>query len=250
MQHAVAILRFFEARSNEPASMTEIARGTSTNPSTCFNILKTLEGAGFIAFDETTKDYRLGRGLVDVAAAIDGDRQVVQTALEFAARLVDHTELVCFIVRMAETEEFVVVDKVESRRPIKVTVAVGERFPANSSVLAKAYFAWVDETAVDRMIDRLGLPEYAPKSIRRPAAFKKSLAEVRRRGFATSIGEYYPDHNALAAPIFDRYGKVSHLLVIVGFAFELPTERLEEYGELLRATAEEVTEKLGGSIPT
>lgn len=249
VRHAIAIMRFFQERGNEPASMTEIARGTAVNPSTCFNILKTLESGRLIAFDNASKDYHLGLGLLELAASVDGDRQVVQTALEFAERLVDYTALVCFIVRMADTEEFVVVDKVESRRPIKVTVAVDERFPANSSVLAKAYYAWCDEAVVDGMIERLGLPEYSPSSIRRPTAFKKSLEEVRRRRFATSVGEYYPDHNALAAPIFDRYGTVSHLLVIVGFAFELPAERLEEYGELLRDAAEAVTAKVGGSIP-
>lgn len=249
VQHATAIMRFFQQRSNEPATMTEIARSVGVNPSTCFNILKTLEGERLVAFDPSTKGYCLGLGLIELAASVDGQRQIIQTALDFARRLVDRTELACLVVRMAETEEFVVVDKVESRRPIKVTMSVGERFPANSSVLAKAYFAWLDDVAVDRMIERLGLPQYTTNSIVDGDQFKQHLAEVRRLGYAKSIAEYYPDHNALAAPIFDRYGQVTHLLVIVGFAFELPAERLEEYGEILRDTAEEVTKKVGGSYP-
>lgn len=249
VQHAIAILRLFSERANQPATMTEIARSAGINPSTCFNILKTLEEARLVAFDPTTKSYCLGLGVVELAGSVDANRQVVQTALEFARGVADQTQLACLVVRMAETEEFVVVDKAESRRPIKVTVAVGERFPANSSVLAKAYFAWVDEAVVDRMIERLGLPEYSPNSIIDGGEFKRQLETTRSRGFATSVGEYYPDHNALAAPMFDRHGQVTHLLVIVGFAFELPAERLEAYGELLREAAEAITDRVGGCYP-
>lgn len=249
VKNTASILRFFEQRANEPATMTEVARATGINPSTCFNILKTLENEGLIAFDGDTKSYCLGFGLIEIAAAIDGQRQLVDVALDVIRPLVDHTGLACLIVRVTERHEFLVVDKVESRRPIKVTVAVGQHFPATSSVLAKAYLSWVDEPVLDAVLSEFGLPQYSPNSITDPKKFKAHLEEVRERGFSTSYGEYYPDHNALAAPIFDRHGRVTHLVVTVGFAFELPKALMEEYGELLREAAEETTLKVGGVRP-
>lgn len=244
--NAVAILRFLEERNNEPATMTVIARGTGINPSTCYNILKTLEAESLVAFDGEAKTYRLGFGLIRLAAAIDGHHEVVEVALEAAQSIADRTELACLVVRVTDAHDYLVVDKAESRRPIKVTVAIGERFPVTSAALAKAYFPWLEERVVARLLQEHGLPAFSKNSITDAAEFVAQFEKVRQHGFATSYGEYFPDHNALAAPIFDRFGSVTHLLLIVGFAFELPEELMATYGEYLRDAAAKVTRKIGG----
>lgn len=249
MRAAIAILRYLHAQDNEPATMSQLARALAINGSTCFNLLKTLESERLLSYDPVGRTYELGLDLVELASVVDNHGQVVQVAMKHAAELVEELELTCLLVRLTPNEEFLVVDNIESPRPIKVTVAVGERFPVNSAVLSKGYYAWQDESVVDDMLSRHGLPAYAPNSITDVGEFKRALEQVRRHGFAESRAEYWQDHNAISSPIFGRHGEVSHLLVTVGFAFELPPETIEVYGRRQRATAERITREIGGRYP-
>jgi IclR family KDG regulon transcriptional repressor len=249
VRSAIAILRYLHDQDNEPVTMSQLARALRINGSTCFNILKTLESERLLSYDPVTRTYELGLELVELASVVDNHGQVVQVAMKHAAELVDEIELACLLVRFTSNEEFLVVEKVESPKPIKVTVALGERFPANSAVLAKGYYAWQDEAVVDDMLRRHGLPAYAPNSITDVGEFKQALTQVRRQGFAESRAEYWQDHNALSSPIFGRHGEVSHLLVTVGFAFELPPETMQVYGRRQRETAERITRQIGGRYP-
>lgn len=47
---------------------TQIARETGLNVSSAFNILRTLTHEGVLSFDPATKTYRIGMGLLEVAA--------------------------------------------------------------------------------------------------------------------------------------------------------------------------------------
>lgn len=251
VRNAVAILRYLQARGNRPATMSEIAATLDMNGSTCFNTLKTLEAAGFLGYDAATKSYRLGLGLIDLAASVDGHGEVMELAMSAARRLADQVDLTVVLLRMVPGDsEFVVIDKAEPSKPFKFTLSRGERFPANSPVLAKAYFAWMEESVIDRMIERLGLPAFTRNSITDPQAFKAELQDVRARGFATSFGEFYPQKHTIAAPIFDRAGRVTHIMMVVALSSEMRPKLARQYGFSLCSVTEEVTHQVGGSYPT
>jgi DNA-binding IclR family transcriptional regulator len=246
VRNAIAVLRHLHATDSSPATMTEIASALGMNRSTCFTLLKVLAEEGFLTYEDDAKTYRLGPQLIELASAVDDHGNITRISMTYVRRLARELRLSVALVRMTGSEDFVVLDKEDSPEPFRVTLAIGERFPGNSAVLAKAYFAWLDEEAVDRLIERMGLPPRTPSTITDPKRFKTELALVRERGYATSVGEYYPGKNTLAAPIFDRYGQVSHLLLVVALAEDLPQERMEACGELLRETAASVTSEIGG----
>lgn len=249
IRSAAAILRWLRDRQNERATMSQIAVDLGMNGSTCFNILKTLEDERLLSYDPQTKTYELGLELVELASLVDRHRQVVEMAMTVMSDLVAEVELTCLLVRPPVDGDFLVVGKVDSPKSIKVTVAVGTRFPPNAAVLAKGYYAFADAAAVDELLARHGLPAYGPNTITDVDAFRSALTQVRAEGFAASLAEYWPDHNALSAPIFDGSGRVSHLLVLVGFAFELSGDAVETSGRRLRDAAERVTRSIGGRDP-
>src|SRR3974390_2705033 len=55
---AITILRYLAA-ANEPVGVSRIARETGQNPSTTFNILRTLLLYDFVQFDQLSKTYLL-----------------------------------------------------------------------------------------------------------------------------------------------------------------------------------------------
>jgi DNA-binding IclR family transcriptional regulator len=73
----------------------------------------------------------------------------------------------------------------------------------------------------------------------------KKLAQVRARGFATSIDELELGLSALAAPVFGPRGEALAALSISGPSARLTSERIGQLAPLLIAEANTLAERLG-----
>ncbi|MBS1678911.1 MAG: IclR family transcriptional regulator [Actinobacteria bacterium] len=239
--HAVDIFEFLKDRGNEPATMTEIAAALQMNPSTCFNILRTLEAAALLARDDDSKRYRLGVGLRELAAAVGGEDAVLLAARHRAAEFVSAYKLIMLLCNQAEDGSFVVVDKLRGRPDPRGTVPLGGRVPPNGAVLSKAFYAHRPEREVDEMLEVHGLPARTNSSITEIADFKAQLAEVRERGYSISLGEYELDYNAVGAAVLDPEGEPVMLMIVTGHASFMPRRLIPAIGERLRQAADDVT---------
>lgn len=249
VQNALAILDLLASVGNDPRTLSEIAWAADLNGSTCFNILKTLQGGGLISFDPARKTYRLGLRLAELGALVDGRAEAAQLVLEEARRVAEQVALSCFLLGLDRGEAFIVLDKVESTRPIRVTIDAGARFPLTGAVAAKAWFAWASRAAVAELMERHDLPHRTERSITEPARFEAELATTRARGYSTSLGEYYPGHNAVSAAVFGADGAPCFLLVVVGTSDELAGAALARVGEEVSAAADRATKRIGGRHP-
>jgi DNA-binding IclR family transcriptional regulator len=229
--------------------MMEIARALELNPSTCFNLVKTLESERLLGYAPDTKRYQLGLALTEFAPLVDGQGLLLRIAVDETHTLVKAIGLTCLFFQMTEQEEFLVVRKLDTRNPFKVTTSVGQRFPPNSAVLAKAYYAWSRPVEIEDMLNRHGLPPRSAHSITELANFTNELELVRHRGYSISVGEYYPDVNAVAAPIFDSVGKVSLLLAVSAARSQLRNDKLHDVGERVYWLCRRITKLAGGHYP-
>jgi DNA-binding IclR family transcriptional regulator len=249
VQNALAILECLRAVDNQPMTLSAIARATGLNVSTCFNILKTLEDGLVVALDPAGKTYRLGLRLAEFGRLVDARSQALPLVLEEARRVTDMVGLGCFVMTLNEADQFVVLDKVESSHPIRVTIDRGATFPLTGAVAAKAWFAWSPPDVVEELVSHHRLPHRTTRSITDARTFRRELVTTRERGYSTSLGEYYPGHNAVAAPVFGPGGSPQFLLVVVGSESELAGARMAEVGQETSAAAERATKRIGGESP-
>src|SRR5690606_8616565 len=63
------VLRYL-SQATSPVGVTRIARDLNLNPSTCYNLLKTLVQEGLVNFDEESKTYTVALGLVELAKGV------------------------------------------------------------------------------------------------------------------------------------------------------------------------------------
>ncbi|SRR5712692_598352 len=246
---AVAILRYLQGRPHDPVTLAEIVRALRLNRSTCFNLLKTMQDEGVLAYDSLTKRYRLGHTLLGLGLAVARELDAVAVALPYLQALVQEIELVGLVILRTPDEHFLVVHKVESRKDVKVTIALGERLPPNAPLLSRAYLAWQADPVVDAFLARWGLAAFTPQTVTDPARYRDNLARIRERGYAVTQGEYILHLNAIAAPVFDADGQVALLLCTLAFRSELNEEQFADFGAKLRQVAEHVTTALGGRCP-
>lgn len=97
--------------------MTEIARELSIPPSSCYNVLKTLVSENILEFDQNTKTYHAGYGLVSIAQGYlgpGGPLRVVRPLLEEIA----HQRRVTLVIWRRSGKHMVVKDFVDDGSPL------------------------------------------------------------------------------------------------------------------------------------
>lgn len=212
VDNAIRILRHL-ALTGRPSTVTLISRELKINPSTCFNILRTLVWNGMLEFDRDTKSYTLGLGAVDLAnrALLRGGGgnflNVMQPSLERLA--IDYGVTVTIWRRIGEDRQMLV-HIVESGAAVRLHVRLSQRLPllvgANGRVMAA--FGGLDE---DEIRERFPLLKWS-----RPVDIEDYLAQVakaREKGWAVDEGNHVAGTWSVAAPIFNTAGIIRGTLV-------------------------------------
>lgn len=237
MLHAAAILHYLRTNGNRPAPMMEVARALGMNNSTCFNILRTLAAERLLEYESDTRLYSLGSGLVELATLVDDHGQLLNAALRHAEHVANEVHECCLVVRKANDDSFLVVGKAEGPGSLKLTASVGDRLPPYGAVLSKAYFAWCDDGEVTRMLRAHGLPARTEASITGYEDFRRELDRTRKRGYATSMGEYYDEYNAVGVPVLNADGRPGLVMVVTGLASRISPRVMPFIAARLRRAA-------------
>ncbi len=249
MENAVRLLHYLGNPSNGEASLTEVCRGAGVPRSSGRNILNTLESFGLVRFDNRTRQYGLGWSLVQMGIHAQqqlGDLEaVIRPHLELLSR---DTGVTCIMARLMG-DYLLIRQKVESVADPRPTAVVNQLYPLTSGALGKAILAYMSETDVIDYARRMGLPAFTECSITSVDALLEDLKEVRRLGYAVSLGEYSPGVNSIACPAFDELGGSQLSLSALGLDSVLPLARVANVGAKVRRTAREITLALGGVWP-
>jgi len=226
------------------AKGSEVQAAVGLNASTCHGILKTLVHGGYLDYDPVAKQYSLGAVLVAHGATAKATDFLTRATRPFLRRWVHETLFTAFVGRWLPDHTIVIVDKIESTRDIKMTVEIGQRFPATAAALSKAFIAFMDPREQAEVIAQLSFPAYTENSVRDAATWKAELERVRRLGWSESHAEYYSSTNAVAAPVRNPSGEVLFVVGSLAAVTDLPRERLGEYGVKIRDLASEIEQAL------
>jgi DNA-binding IclR family transcriptional regulator len=244
---AVRILEKLAAewpRSTSPGLLVE---ELGLNRSTCYNILATLQRAGWATSTGERAGWTLGPRLLTLTGVShELVTSVVQEELDELSRSLG---FVAFAAERDGSGGYTVVAKAERASGIRVTVGVGDRFPFAAPALLQAFGAWMAPEELDKLIRRHGLTEFTRYTVTDPAALSALLAEVRARGYSQSIRQLDLSQGAAAATVFDAKGKAMLVIAVLAFSSELDEERVAGVGEIVRATADRITERIGGAPP-
>lgn len=241
IERAIAILRLLESATDPNAcTVSGIARILDLNKSTCSNILRTLESNGFTEYDSSTKTYRLGSGLIGLSIKAR-NRTFPSIAVPHMQALVDKIGFTCVAFEQLPNGEFVIVNKVENRKDIKVTIDIGQRFPPSAPVFARIALAWSNMAAVDSFLSNGYLQRFTELSKTDPDELRNELHRIRQNGYTISVGEYYLANTAIAAPVFTPQRDVCRGICTVEFSSEVAKDMITKYAEAVYETGQAIT---------
>lgn len=217
------------------------------NRSTCYNILGTLERAGWATTVGARSGWSLGPRLLGLTGVpADAVTVVVQRELdELSTRL----GFVVFAVRRTSAGEYLVFATAERGQGVRVTVSVGDSFQFSAPAIMQAFYAWTGRAEFARLVERHGLTRFTRHTKTSLDQVTRQLARARKHGYGTSVQEYDLAQSGVAAPVFDARGEVGHVICSLAFSSELDGSTVDAAGDLVRECADRITEQTGGRHP-
>ena len=189
-------------------------------------------------------EYRLGPGALDLGAAAPA-RELIDVARPAVTDLMRRTGETVFLGTLTGDRTSVVyVDKVESDHVIRYAGGVGDRRPLHATSSGKVLLAFLPEAERDQILDVLSLSRHTDRTITSLPELRASLEEIRRTGVCVTVDEILPGASGIAAPVFDRTGRVAGACAIGGPTHRV-RPRLRALAAEVKATAQELSARLG-----
>lgn len=238
--NAIRILRYL-SQTGAPERAVDIARHLSINPSTCFNILRTLVAEDVVDFNSLYKTYSAGLGLARLVEQLVTQGQRVERAAplmqEFAAR---HRVTTTLWRRMG-TDRIVLVSSETSPTDLRIDMPAGQRLPILMGASGRLFAAQMN------LDEEQMRTEFEQIRWSRPLTFEAYWREVqrgRRRGWTIDDGHFSAGIVAVAAPVKDASGAIAFAVSAVMFRGQYDDEALEALGEELRQLGVELSSAL------
>jgi DNA-binding IclR family transcriptional regulator len=244
---AVRILERLAESWPETLSPTKLTNDLGLNRSTCYNILGTLQAAGWATAGGGRTGWTLGPRLLLLTGVPDNVREaIVQQEID---GLGTQLGLTVFAAEWRPPHGHQVVATTRRVTGLHIGVNAGHVFEFSAPALMKTVLAWRDALEIDELLDTERLIRFTEYTRTDHRQIKAVLAEVRQRGYAESHQEYDLAQSAVAAPVFSSEATVRQVLCCLGFPRDLESRGPAKIGELMRRAAGRITDRTGGRRP-
>lgn len=221
---AASILRTL-ADAPDGLSLMGIARRVGLARSTVQRIVAALEAENFVVAASPNGRFRLGSGLMHLAAASRADLQSgIRPFLESLSREANET----VDLSILEDDHVIFIDQVIAPRRLRAASAPGVQFPLHCTANGKAILAALPIAQVEQLVPSR-LQTYTPHTITSRARLLADLDRVRATGIAYDREEYEEGICAVGATIDGPMGELAAITI------PMPTTRF--YGNEERVAA-------------
>jgi IclR family acetate operon transcriptional repressor len=236
VERAIDVLQLFGRDTRPTLGVTEIATTLGLSKAAVHRILTSLRTRDLITLDVATRRYALGPAALGLGRAYLARIDVRGMAAPELAQLCERVgETATLSVRNGDSRMYV--EQVVPDREVRVEVAIGVPYPLHAGASSKAFLAFLGEDEVDSYLQRNLLKAMTSATVTDDDELRAGLAEIRRRGYATSTGERMSGAAAVAAPVLDQGGRPVAVLSVSGPAERFGTLLENARGPLLEATA-------------
>lgn len=224
------------------AGVSAVATAIGVHKSTASRLLVALQARDLVEAGPERGHYRLGTGILRLAATVGGRLDVSTQGAPVCAELADQLgETVNLAIRQGEVA--VNVHQSEGGGAVSVDSWVGRPTPLHATSSGKVLLAHAPDAVRERVLAEL--VGYTEATVTDPSVLRGQLAQVLVDGYATTIGELERGLNAVAAPVRRADGEVVAALSVSGPVFRLPADELAATGQVVVAAALRVSERMG-----
>lgn len=230
-------------------TLTELADKTALPPSTTHRLLSTLADHDLVTVDEVSQKWSIGIEALRIGMAFQRRNKIL---LAGRPAMTDLMEATGETVNMAMLDgyEVVFVSQVECHEPIRAFFGIGQRRAIHASGIGKALLAEMPAERIEPFLRGRPLARFTPATITDPELLRNELETIRRRGWSIDDEEANPGMRCIAAAVFNEFGEARAGISLSGPSARLTPDRLPELGAQVRATADRITQLIGGHLLT
>jgi DNA-binding IclR family transcriptional regulator len=200
----------------KPMALRDLANSADMPPAKAHPYLVSFAKIGLVEQDASSGLYALGPLALRLGLACLENLTPVRAALPLVAGLSNEIEQTVTIAIWGSHGPMVVRIE-ESSHPVRVNMRIGAVMSLLTTATGQLFAAYLPPRLVEDLIME-ELMRTQPQHARR-ASLKhneESLAEIRRRSLARTLGQPIPGINAFSAPVFDRTGSIVLAITAMG----------------------------------
>ncbi len=251
---ALDLLSLF-TRAQPQAGLSDLARRAGLNKATCHRLLADLAAAGLVEQVGPAREYRLGPGVLRLAALREAAVPLQAAARPVLDWLADTTGETAHLSVLVAGRLQALAFAYSARHATRVMMSDADALPFHATASGLAVLGALDRVARDAVL-AAPLPALTPLTVTDPAALRGIAACVRAEGHAESIGGFEADVHciggfeddvhSLAVPLFGADGACFGALAVAA-----PAARMHPAAVLpaLMQAAARITTQLGGQPP-
>jgi len=227
----------------EGAGVSRLAQEVGVPASTAHRLLKVMIPAGFVTFEEETKQYSLGLRVFELSHQVSLVRNMSELALPAMRQLTDVSgEQTLMSVR--RDLELIYLEKVEGRHQLQNNAPVGGHGYLHCSSMGKALLAWLPDREMAAVVRRLKLDRRTLNTITNRRKLLDDLLASRDRGFTINEQENELGVRSVGVPVLDPRGRPICAICITAPVFRCTREALNSYVPLMKELTREIEVRL------
>lgn len=232
-----------------PHALVELSRQVGLGMPTTLRLIRTLEEAGYVRQDSTTRRYTLSWKMLqlqDITASLVDYADLARPHLEdLSAMLGDATGMA--VLDGTEIRHAI---RVSSNRIISANIPPGALFPPHATAMGKVLLAELEPGVVCDLAARQPFKRFTETTITDVEELLCELREVARQGYALSDAEWEPGLRSVAAPVRTRDGAVVAAVCALSVHPARTVRSLEQdYLPAVIRTARRISKDLGYTCP-
>ncbi|MBI4334420.1 MAG: IclR family transcriptional regulator [Chloroflexi bacterium] len=250
VKRAAAVLSYLGG-AGAPAGVTEISKVLHLSKGTVSRLLSDLDREEFVLQHPETGKYTLGIKVLELGLLAQSRLDLRSASLPYMQQLRNATgETVTLTLRVGMDRMYIA--QSPGTYEVRQVPELGRRFPLWAGGSGKVILANLEESEMEGIIDAIrksGIGTLASGQILDVERLKAELVEVRRQGFAVTVGERLPSFAGVAAPIFERDHKVIGSIAVGGPLPRFGPEAGTRVGPAVGEAARKISLHLGDLIP-
>ncbi len=227
--NAIRILRLL-SQAGGPERAVDIARQLDINPSTCFNILRTLAAEDMVEFNAMSKRYSAGLGLARLVEQFVTQGQKIQLAKPLLESFAAKVRVTVTLWRRIGNDRIVIVSSAACPTDVRIDMSEGQRLPIMMGASGRLFASQLNlESESSREIFekiRWGAPLSYDD-------YKRQVSDASQRGWALDDGYFSIGILAVAAPVFSPSNSIEFTVSAVMFRGQRDEAGIAELGSMV-----------------
>jgi DNA-binding IclR family transcriptional regulator len=235
---AAKVLRVLHA-SERPLNASEVARAAGLHRGTAYNILRTLQAEGFVAYDEATRSYSVSLHILEFAYSVLRRSGLMDLARPLMHAISDTHGVSVYLSKVLGPSSLLLLDWVgiAFRTDLHVTVGRQSPVPAGASGVIMGAFGSSTEPELEALFSQVEWYQKPPFP-----NFLARVKEARRTGFAVDHGAMFQGITLVSVPVLSPSWELLLILTAAGHSHALDADALGALSRAMQSAAARLSE--------